>query len=166
MSDWRFIPHPDAERFDAVTLETVERWKESELSGDEWRFSYIATFWSHGQKRASISAASIADLLVRAASEYSRVKIAEPPGGYYGDLENLCCQPGCGAPWVVLLHPVKAYTVRGEALVRPYGEKDVRGFCDRHRHRGDCALDDTDPNYVVVEERFPPNWAESEGDHG
>ena len=36
MTDWRFLPHPDAERFDAVTIDTVERWKESELSGDEW----------------------------------------------------------------------------------------------------------------------------------
>lgn len=162
MSNHRFTPHPDAERFDAVTLETIERWKESELSGDEWRFSYRATFWSHGEKRAAISAASIADLLVRAASEYGRVKCTdEPPGGYYGDLANICCQPGCATPWTVLLHPVKAYTDRGEALMTPYGENDVRGFCERHRHRGDCGLDDNDDNYVLVEERFPPEWCDA-----
>lgn len=29
---------------------------------------------------------------------------------------------------------------------------------ERHRVRGDCALDDADDNYEVVEERFPPSW--------
>lgn len=30
---------PDAQAFDEVRITTVPRWKESELSGDEWRIS-------------------------------------------------------------------------------------------------------------------------------
>lgn len=41
--------HEDDEWFDNVTVQCVERWKESELSGDEWRFSYVVTFWRKGQ---------------------------------------------------------------------------------------------------------------------
>lgn len=62
---YHFIPHPDAERFDAVTVETVERWKESELSGDEWRFSYVATFWSHGQAITRVGGGSVEEALPR-----------------------------------------------------------------------------------------------------
>lgn len=36
-------PHRDCERYDRIEINCVERWKESELSGDEWRFSYVAS---------------------------------------------------------------------------------------------------------------------------
>ena len=157
-----FIPHPDAERFDTVTVDTVERWKESELSGDEWRFSYVARFWRHGICAASGGGSSIEDALVQAAANYSRTKTTDD-GGYYGNLAEVCCQPGCPKPWTVLMHPVRRYSSRGEELTRPYGEGDVRGFCERHRHRGDCGLDDNDDNYVEVETRFPPDWEDDDG---
>lgn len=31
--------HPDFETYDRITIDTVERYKTSGLSGDEWRFS-------------------------------------------------------------------------------------------------------------------------------
>lgn len=158
---WHHIPHPDAERFDGVRVETVERWKESELSGDEWRFSYVATFYRHGVKSAAVSGASIADVLLRAAALYRGVE-TEDEGGFYGNLAELCCQPGCPNPWTALMHPVKAYSRSGGELVRPYPEHHVRGFCEHHRHRGDCGLDDAERNYIVVEERFPPDWSEAQ----
>ena len=163
MSGHHFIPHPDAERFDAVTLETIERWKESELSGDEWRFSYVARFWQHGEVVAESSGRSIADVLLQAAALYDGIKVDHDkhPGGYYGNLAEVCCQPGCPNPWTVLLHPLKRYTRDGDERVRPYNEKDVRGFCERHKYRGDCAQDDADHNYVEVETRFPQGWVES-----
>jgi hypothetical protein len=157
VSDRRFIPHPDAERFDAVTIDTVERWKESELSGDEWRFSYSIKFWRHGEVVAHGSGSSVEDALLVAAYQFSRKEVEGP---FMGDLSEVCCQPGCPNPWTLLLHPVERYTQSGDKLARPYSENEVRGFCERHKHRGDCGLDDSDANYVVVEERFPPEWAE------
>jgi hypothetical protein len=155
---WRFIPHPDAERFDAVTVETIERWKDSELSGDEWRFSYVVKFWRNGVVAASCNGGSVEDALLQAAAKYRSIK-TDDGGGYMGPLNEVCCQPSCFRPWVVLMHPIKRYGKDGSERVRPYDDDDVRAFCERHRHRGDCALDDADVNYVVVEERFPPDWA-------
>lgn len=149
----RFIPHPKAERFDEVSVSTVERWKESELSGDEWRFSYVATFWRHGQPVAEIGGRSVADALLQAAARFNSVEVDGPcMGPYMGDLSRVCCQPGCGAPWNVLLHPVNRYDKFGHEMSRPYGPEDVRGFCAAHAHRGDCGLDDNDANYVIVED--------------
>jgi hypothetical protein len=159
-----FVPHEDAERFDAVTVETIERWKESELSGDEWRFSHVAKFWRKGQVVATINAVSIEAALLSAAHQFSRVKLDDDvPGGFYGDLEEMCAQPACDQPWTVLLHPVKRYAKGGGELARPYSEGDVRGFCERHKRRGDCGLDDADDNYVEVETRFPRAWGDSHG---
>ncbi len=159
MGDWKkdrkFVAHPDAERFDRVTVETVERWKESELSGDEWRFSYVVTFWRHGQAVATISAGSVEDALLQAAAKFRTVKTDD---GWMGDLSEVCCHPGCDQPWTILYHPIHAYAKGGEQLVRDPYEGHVRGFCERHKHRGDCALDDAMHNYVEVETRFPPDW--------
>lgn len=40
--------HEDDERYDEVQVKCNERWKESGLSGDEWWFSYTATFFRKG----------------------------------------------------------------------------------------------------------------------
>lgn len=149
LKDYRFIPLNTSERFDRVNIQTVERWKESELSGDEWRFSYTAEFFSHGVFVGTVSGRSIEDVLSTAAADYSRVE-DETPGGYYGDLENFCCQPGCNNIWDHLLHPIKRYSKNGEELARPYSENEVRGFCNYHVHRGDAGLDDGDYNYIGV----------------
>lgn len=146
---YHFIPLNVGERFDSVDVRTVERWKESELSGDEWRYSYVAYFFSHGVLVAETRGRSIEDVLKVASVDYNRVTNGTD-GGYYGDLANLCCQPGCKNVWVHLLHPLKRYTKQGQELMRLYSEKDVRGFCEKHKHRGDCGLDDADVNYVGV----------------
>lgn len=148
---WYFLPHPDAERFDAVTVETLPRWKESELSGDEWRFSYRARFYSHGIEVAAIRGGSVEDCLLQAAAQFSRVKPHEDAPKKL--LEEVCCQPGCEEAWTVLMHPHTRCSSDGSILRDPYPDHYVRGFCARHRHRGDCAIDDADPNYTVVEER-------------
>lgn len=182
----RFVPHPDDERFDRIEVTSTERWKESELSGDEWRFSFVADCWSHGVLMAQVHGRSIEDVTRRVAGTWSSIPWVgvgkdTPPaeaGEIYkalrAEVEDRCSQPGCSDQWVVLLHPVKAYTAAGEELARPYHDDrasessvrwlDVRGFCDRHRHRGDCGLDDSDANYELVEERFPPDWASAGGE--
>ena len=148
----RFVHHNHAERFDAVTVDTVERWKESELSGDEWRFSYLVKFWRRGEVMTQVGAGSVEEACLVAAYQYSHTDLEGAPGGYLGDISDLCAQPACPDPWTILLHPVNRYNRQG-TLIGPYYEDDVRGFCDRHRHRGDCGLDDNDRNYTVVRQR-------------
>lgn len=41
-------PHRCCEGVDRIDIECVERWKESGLSGDEWRFSYVARAYFKG----------------------------------------------------------------------------------------------------------------------
>ncbi len=43
---------PDAQAFDEVRIRTVPRWKESGLSGDEWRISATVEFWRKGKPPA------------------------------------------------------------------------------------------------------------------
>ena len=64
MSEPRFLPHPEAERYDMVTVETIERLKESELSGDEWRFSHVASFWHRGYLMGEVYGGSVRSALM------------------------------------------------------------------------------------------------------
>lgn len=112
---YHHVDHPNAQRFDRVEARVVERWKESELSGDEWRFSFVVDLYSHGVLVESIGASSIQGALIQAAARFD----------HFG--------PG------------------GNELVLRYSDDEVRGFCDRHRHRGDCGLDDADDNYTIID---------------
>lgn len=144
-----YIDHNKAERFDRIEIETVERWKDSELTGDEWRFSYVVSFYSHGRKLATLNGFSIEDCLFKALSQFNTVHTDGALRQFVK--ETFCCQPGCTEPWVVLRHPVQRFTSQGEKLVRDYGEGEVRAFCKKHMHRGDCGLDDNDDNYVTLD---------------
>ena len=64
------VDHPNAQRFDRVEARVVERWKESELSGDEWRFSFVVDLYSHGVLVESIWASSIQSALIQAAVRF------------------------------------------------------------------------------------------------
>ncbi|HPT61493.1 MAG TPA: hypothetical protein PLN81_07870 [Bacillota bacterium] len=156
---WNFIPLNKAERFDRVDVRTVERWKESELSGDEWRYSYVATLYQHGYAAAEVFGQSVKDVLLQAAATFELINTADDCDyyGYYGDLEKVCCQPGCENQWVYLKHPVEAFDKDGFQLCRNYSDGtapgswlDVRGFCEKHHRRGGAGLDDADINYKLV----------------
>lgn len=148
---YHHIDHPKAQRFDRVEARVVERWKESELSGDEWRFSFVVDLYSHGILVHSIGASSIQSALIQAVAVFDQFG----PGKIVEKLAKAraerCAQPGCENPWTVLMHPIRRHDRRGNELVRPYSDDEVRGFCDRHRHRGDCGLDDADDNYTIID---------------
>ena len=46
---------------------------------------------------------------------------------------------------------LKPYTKSGDELVDHDYRNEYRQFCDRHKHRGDCDLDDADHNYLEIE---------------
>lgn len=145
------VDHPNAQRFDRVEARVVERWKESELSGDEWRFSFVVDLYSHGVLVESIWASSIQSALIQAAVRFDHFGPGEAAEKLRQARAVKCAQPGCENPWTVLMHPIRRHDRRGNELVRPYSDDEVRGFCDRHRHRGDCGLDDADDNYTIID---------------
>lgn len=111
----------------------------------------VVVLYSHGILVHSIGASSIQSALIQAVAVFDQFG----PGKIVEKLAKAraerCAQPGCENPWTVLMHPIRRHDRRGNELVRPYSDDEVRGFCDRHRHRGDCGLDDADDNYTIID---------------
>lgn len=59
--------HKSDETYDEVRLRQVERWKESELSGDEWRFSWTIELLRKGKVIARTGAHRLSDATARLA---------------------------------------------------------------------------------------------------
>lgn len=148
------VDHPEDERFDEIHIECVERWKESELSGDEWRFSYVATIKRKGEDIGCISASKL-DWLLKGLQW--RIMTA----GEDGQVDHeawlrtniLCDQPGCANKASVFYKRLKRFSNSGDELAAStyHDGNEYRQFCDRHKRRGDCDLDDADHNYEVIE---------------
>lgn len=144
--------HARFEWIDSITFELVERWKESELSGEEWRFNIYV--------RASFKGVTVVDFRARdmdAAMALLPGKLLEA-----GDMgasddwlkreKETCSQPGCGNEPVVKFKLLEQFSQCGEKLdpadnVLSY----YRQFCAKHRERGDCGREDSDRNYEEIQ---------------
>ena len=147
------VDHPEDERFDEIHIKCVERWKESELSGDEWRFSYVATIKRKGEEIGHIGASTL-DWLLKGLQW--RMMTAGEDGKFdqeaWQRTKSKCDQPGCSNLAIIFYKRLKRFTKQGEALApSTYCDgNEYRQFCDRHKHRGDCGLDDADYNYALI----------------
>ncbi|QGH73055.1 MAG: hypothetical protein [Siphoviridae sp. ctCJE6] len=143
------LHHTESQRFDEVRIKTIPRWKESELSGDEWRFHAQVEFlykgdviWSHGFCDCE-TAMQMALTMFTLDCEMAKVQKPE---------KNVCQQEGCNNPATKKAYFKKRYCVGGGNCgqeKKMYG-KDYYVFCDRHIHRGDCDIEDCDSNFEVV----------------
>jgi len=147
--------HPEDEKYDDIHIFVVPRWKESELSGDEWRFSYTAECKRKGEVICTITAHTL-DWLLK--SLQWRMMIAGEEGKInieaWNRTRDKCDQPGCANVATIFYKRINRYTSRGEELASSsfYDGKTYRQFCESHSHRGDCDLDDADHNYVSIED--------------
>lgn len=147
------VGHRNQEVFDRITIEKSPRWKESELSGDEWRFSAVVVFYLKG---VEIHRQSFMDIETAAAWLPAILRGGLQDADTVWDARQMalagkCDNPGCDQPAAYIHHLKKRY-IGNEAVERPvhdWGEH--RRFCKRHKHRGDCGLDDADANYDVEE---------------
>ena len=150
MSEPTYDQHEDDEWFDNVTVDCEERWKESELSGDEWRFSYVVRFSRKGQvliqrgySRLDWALAAIPSLVT------SYAPVDNDRDKEFVD-DGFCMQPGCKNKGNIEYRKKEDWCNRcGERHEIKYHEKRRR-FCNYHKHRGDCGLDDSDANYEAV----------------
>ena len=142
--------HPDDRTFDRVTIELQDRWKESELSGSEWRFSYVLTLWRKGKAiytkvfSSMEDAAAYLPWALRTWAEDADIYTVES----MDRLDHVtCCHPGCknDAKWRADL--VTQFTNTGQLLALSEVLPAYRLFCDRHKDRGDCGRDDANDNY-------------------
>ena len=148
---WRDLK-PNAQAFDEVHIVTVPRFKESDLSGDEWRISATVKLMRKGRvivEKNYRDVATACAYLVAAHGEAC-------DGGHamYGGEENFCDQEGCSEQATVTYQKKAQYCNAGHCTEPTH--ITVRKFCDRHKHRGDCGLDDADANYEPFTEEPPP----------
>lgn len=135
---------PDAQGFDRIEITTVPRYKMSGLSGDEWRISALITFYRKGKAVHEVSVRNI-DTACRLLAWF-HAEALDDAKGYFAGEGDLCDQEGC----------VNRATVRGDMKMRYCSEgrphewhtPTYRLFCDQHKTRGDCGLEDADSNYV------------------
>lgn len=136
---------PDAQAFDEIRIVTVPRYKESELSGDEWRIHAEAQFYRKGRL---IFSEGCRDTQTAAGLLYSwYVQACGDGKGYFAGDGLTCDQEGCHEPATVRYRRLFDYCRDGHKS-NPRESSLYRHFCERHRTRGDCAFDDADTNYV------------------
>ncbi len=136
---------PDAQGFDEVRIVTVPRYKTSGLSGDEWRISAEVQFWRKGILRHTVAHGNIETACGCAYADLMRA--IDDGRAYFAGEGNFCDQEGCSRESTVTYRLRQSFCRDGHAAVpRP----TVRKFCDVHKKRGDCGLDDSDANYEAL----------------
>jgi hypothetical protein len=153
----QFERHEDDPWYDEVSIRTVERWKDSEMSGDEWRFSFVVEFKRKGEvllsrgfgdfkyATAYLPALALNDHAGGADEEHQDARVLT-------NREDYCFQPGCAEAATREFRILKMFVPRMgiELPEDKYAEHRTR-FCDRHAgSRGDCGLQDADCNYEEV----------------
>lgn len=149
MNEWQQAYRPDAQAFDEIRIVTVPRFKESELSGDEWRISATVQMFRNGVLVRESTGWKNVD---RAANFLSRItaEACDEFGGFFAGEKGKCDQEGCSKEATVFYQKKedwcgscgKGQSIRGLSF---------RKFCERHKKRGDCGLDDSDDNYTLLD---------------
>lgn len=140
------LQRPDAQGFDEVRITTVPRYKQSELSGDEWRISAKIEFLLKGQVRHTETTSSIASACHHLG--YHHDHAADSGLAYYGGLDAYCDQEGCSELATRNYLCKKEYDRKGKEY--DFYTPSYRLFCEKHKTRGDCGLEDADRNYIEV----------------
>lgn len=142
---------PDAQAFDEIRIVTVPRYKESGLSGDEWRISAEIQFWRKGKH---ITSDHYRDIETACGFLYASLHQAISNGkAFFAGEDGTCDQEGCAEPATVTYRLKKQYCRDGHGT-EPH-RPTYRKFCARHKTRGNSALDDCDSNY---EFEGDPQW--------
>ncbi len=154
MNKYSWAVKPDANGFDEIRIVTVPRFKESGLSGDEWRISMQINFYRKGEIVFSSGCGSkIEDA---AGLVYARLLEAQDNGkGYYAGDGKHCDQEGCNELGKFVMRIKIRYCCGGGMCGQKkeyQGDPQYRLFCEKHKHRGDSDLEDNDLNYELIEE--------------
>ena len=169
----RFIRHNDDEWIDEVRIVTVPRWKESELSGDEWRFSSRIELYRKGHLLARSGSGKMRDavsllpslLLGWGGGSHIGGAFEEEPERPSEWWEEFCANPGCPEQAVIEYRRAHHYCSEGHQHDAEWRVEHIR-FCERHKRRGDCAFDDADANLIVVALRKPAGeWQHVDARH-
>lgn len=141
---------PDAQAFDEIRINTIPRYKQSGLSGDEWRISASIKLFRKGKMvheesfRNVETCAKFLPFVIAKAQDEGKAYFA-------GEYER-CDQEGCKELATVYLKIKKEFCCGWGGCgteKKQYGDK-YRKFCKQHKRRGDCGLEDADSNYEEI----------------
>ena len=146
--------HEDNQLCDEVKISTAIRWKDSELSGCEYRISAVAQFFKKGHLLHESSWRDIETAWQHAWSDFI-LKCEFGKFDFKDWQKTQCFQEGCSekATWEAWIK--QEYCVGrgncGNKLDRshPIFSRSHRLFCEKHKLRGDCGLEDADSNYEM-----------------
>lgn len=138
---------PDAQPFDEIRLKVIPRYKTSGMSGDEWRISVAMQLYRKGVLKHEESIAHDMENAMAFLS-YKAVCAGENGAQYFGGEGDWCDQEGCSQKATVTYQLKSEFCKHGHETKceRPV----VRMFCDEHKTRGDCGLEDADRNYEAI----------------
>lgn len=136
---------PDAQAFDEVRITTVPRFKQSGLSGDEWRISALTQFMRKGKVVHETGARNI-ETAVRLL-DYHFLEACDHAKGYFAGEGDICDQEGCSNIATIMLEQIKEGCGRCGTMREPQYHRPFRKFCDEHKYRGTSSLDDMDEHY-------------------
>lgn len=139
------------EGIDRITLEVVPRFKESELSGDEWRTSVKVTFYRKGKPMAEKTFGTMKGATAAVGWFFQTVHETSPVP-LWGLDDCTCAQYGCDQEAVRVVQLKKEFSAQGEGPLPKEGDEVVRrAFCVGHRHRGNASRKDSEQNYQNVD---------------
>lgn len=142
---------PDAQAFDEIRIITVPRFKDSELSGSEWRISAQTQFMRNGVVMHKTGARDV-ETAIRLLN-YHFLEACDHGKGYFAGEGDICDQEGCAEPATVYLEQIKTGCGRCGTVKEPEYSRPWRAFCEEHSKRGDSHLDDMDTNYAKLDKR-------------
>jgi hypothetical protein len=145
---WRDIK-PNAQAFDEVKIRTIPRWKESELSGDEWRISAVIELLRNGRVIVTRSFRNVEMACAYASAVY--YDATDNGKASFAGEGDICDQEGCSEKATITYRKLANYCNAGHKSESQMIK--IRCFCEKHRERGNCGLDDADRNYVNVSDK-------------
>ncbi len=144
---------PEAQGFDEVRIVCVPYFKESDLSGSEWRTRYYTRFYRNGNLiDENCSGHTSLDHAVHLLS-HTYAEALDHGRGYFAGEGNYCDQEGCAKLATVYLEQIKTGCGRCGTVKESEYSRPWRAFCEDHSTRGDSRLDDMDANYVKLDKR-------------
>jgi len=139
---------PDAQAFDEIRVYTVPRFKDSELSGSEWRISATVELWRKGKMVFDTSFRNVETAAQLMAHTY--MSACDNGKGFFAGEGDICDQEGCKENAAVTLEIIQEGCGACGHSKAPEYRKQYRMFCDRHKRRGDSSLDDSDSCYKAT----------------
>lgn len=138
---------PDAQAFDEIRIFTVPRYKESELSGNEWRIHAEVQFYRKGRLVHTEGCLNVE--IACGMLYYWHAKAIDDGKAYFAGDGVTCDQEGCSNTATRRFELLASYCREGHKG-KPSDVSKYRHFCEKHKERGDCAFEDSDDNYTEI----------------